>query len=440
MHSFRKILLLVLNILGLRLLCELILRIFIEHPLKTSFYGSVSKEDVKPMQAQHGVKVSNGYGWAHLGWLADPDREIYRIEEYRAEKWKIAGKARYGSFLMKRGGRFRVIGIPKKTGTGHLIGEVEVEVLKGMAPVSRPEIACEWKTLFKPVIYGDYINDHTVYRDKEGSWRLTGITSKSNGDYSREKYFASAVSREFPPGEGMRETSPAADFGELAWAPHVIEEGGIYHIFWSPHRLESMTSTDGISWENRKTVIDKPFHKFFRDAMIFKVAEGQWLLYTTARGLFFSRVDVYQSFDLKGWQYIGPALRTSWGSERNSPFASTESPFVIEYKGRYYLSITYNNDTAFWHGLLLPLKIWIDRDSYNDTLIFHSENPYYFGCYKGRKNTPSPIARLKAHAPEYVNMSEKDEWYITTCGWPWVASITKGEVAVAKIAWREIKR
>lgn len=439
MGTLKRILLPAMNVIGLRLICEAALRIFIERPLKTSFYGSVSKEDARTMQAQHGVKVSNGHGWAHLGWIADPDRETYRIEEYSAGRWETAGNVKYGSFLVKKGGRFRVSGISRKTVTSHLIGEVEVEVLKDRAPVFRPEIAGEWKTLFKPAIYGDYINDHAVYRDNEGNWRLVGITSKTNGDYSREKYFASAVSREFPPDEGMEESTPVADFGELAWAPHVINEGGIYNIFWSPHRLERMTSVDGISWENRETVINKPFNKFFRDAMIIRVADGQWLLYTTARGFFFSRVDVYQSFDLKGWQYIGPALRTSWGSERNSPFASTESPFVIEYKGGYYLSLTYNNDTAFWHGLLLPLKIWLDRESYNDTLIFHSENPYYFGCYKGRKNTPSLIARLKAHAPEYVNVPEKGEWYITTCGWPWVATITKGEAAVARIAWREIK-
>ena len=439
MMAFKRVVFLILKILGLRLICEAGLRIFIERPLKTSFYGSVSREDVRSLQARHGVKASGGFNWAHLGWIADPDRETYRIEEYRSGKWETAGNARYGSFLMKKGGRFRVFGVPKKAGIGHLIGDAEIETQKGKAPVFRPEITGEWKTLFKPGIYGDYINDHAVYRDNEGEWRLVGITSKTKGDYSREKYFASAVIREFPPDEGMKESVPVADFDEPAWAPHVIKEGGIYYIFWSPHRLERMTSEDGIIWENRKTVISKPFHKFFRDAMIMKVADGQWLLYTTARGLFFSRVDIYQSFDLESWQYIGPALRASWGSERNSPFASTESPFVIEYKGAYYLSITYNNDTAFWHGLLLPLKIWFDRDTYNDTLIFHSENPYYFGCYKGRKNTPSLIARLKAHAPEYVNVPEKNEWYVTTCGWPWVATITKGEAAVAPMVWREIK-
>jgi hypothetical protein len=440
MQIIKRIFLIFIKIIGLRLAGEACLRIFVEWPLKTSFYGSISKEDVPSCQARYGVKVSSGYGWAHLGWVADPDMETYRVEEYCSGKWEIAGSAEYGSFLINRGGRFRVFGIPGKCGAEHLIGEAEGEILKGSAPVFRPEIAGEWKTLFKPGIHGDYINDHTVYRDDKGYWRLIGITSKTRGDFSREKYFAAGVSREFPPDEGMSETLPVADFGELAWAPHVIKEGGIYYIFWSPHRLERMTSRDGIVWGNRENVIRKPFHKFFRDAMIIKVADGQWLLYTTARGRFFSRVDIYQSFDLKGWQYIGPTLSSSWGSERNSPFASTESPFVMEYKGGYYLSLTYNNNTAFWHGLLLPLKIWFDKVSYNDTLIFHSENPYSFGCYKGRKNTPSLIAGLKAHAPEYVNVPEKDEWYITTCGWPWVAAITKGEAAVAPIVWREVKR
>ena len=42
----------------------------------------------------------------------------------------------------------------------------------------------------------------------------------------------------------------------------------------------------------------------------------------------------------------------------------------MQYKDRYYLSVTYNNDTFFWNGLLLPFKIWLDRDSYNDNSHF----------------------------------------------------------------------
>ena len=123
--------------------------------------------------------------------------------------------------------------------------------------------------------------------------------------------------------------------------------------------------------------------------MIVQVAPDQWLLYTTARGRFFSQIDVYQSFDLTCWQYIRTALASSFGSERNSPFASMESPFVAKYNDGYYLSVTYNNDTLFIHGVLMLFKVWLDKESYNDTLVFYADNPYDFGVYKGKKRSPN---------------------------------------------------
>ena len=217
-----------------------------------------------------------------------------------------------------------------------------------------------------------------IYRDAAGRWRLLGITAKGDGDYSREKFFTAAVESgsgtRFPPSE-MIEEEPVGDLGELAWAPHVLDSGGAYHLFWSPHRLHRMTSADGVHWRDHRIVIEAPQHRFFRDAMVLEVAPGQWLLYATGRGAYFSRVDVYQSFDLAGWQYIGAALRTAWGSGRNAIFASTESPTSIPFAGRYYLAVTYNNDSFVWTALLLPLKVWLRRRSYNDTLVFHSDNP-----------------------------------------------------------------
>jgi hypothetical protein len=330
--------------------------------------------------------------------------------------------------------------VPGDGAAPRLLGEVDVAAEDVKSPaVYKPAIAGPWQVLFKPQIYGYYINDHAVYRDAKGDWRLAGITHKSDGNYNEEKYFAVGTSREFPPDQGMTEEKPIADFGELAWAPDVISENGTYYMFWSPHRLERMVSPDGINWDDRETVLAAPYHRFFRDGMVIKVAEGQWLLYTTARDWFFSQVDIYQSFDLRQWQYTGTALQSNFGSERNSPFASTESPFVMQYRDRYYLSLTYNNDTFFWNGLLLPFKIWPDRPSYNDTLIFQSDNPYDFGVYGGRYNSPTLVTRLEAHGPEYIYLPEKDRWYITTAGWPWVSSITAGEAAVAPLQWEPVK-
>jgi len=437
----RGILIVVAVLLVLWLILEIGLRIYVEMPLATDFYGSAKREEVIALQQQAGLRVNQGSGWIHLGWIADPERETYRVEKQNGENWQELATVRFGSYLSRRGsGLYRVWAVPKGAASPRLLGEVSVSVLDtSEAPVYRPAIAGPWKVLFKPKIYGYYINDHTVYADITGHWRLVGITHKSDGNYNEEKYFAVGRSPDFPPVAGMSEEKPVADFGELAWAPHVIAENATYYMFWSPHKLYRMVSTDGINWDQRETGLEVPYHKFFRDAMIIKAAEGQWLLYTTAKGWFFSQVDVYQSFDLRHWQYIGTALGSTCGSERNSPFASMESPFVTPYGGRYYLSITYNNDTFFWNGLLLPINIWLDRQSYNDTLVFQSDNPYDFGVYGGAGNAPSLVARLKAHGPEYIHLPDNDRWYITTAGWPWVSSLTAGEAAVAPLEWLPIE-
>lgn len=415
-------------------LLELAVRFYVAAPLAVDFYGSIPRHAVRERQQRHGVRVASGLGWAHLGWIADPDAEGYRIERLGDGAWRTAATVRFGSVLLHEGGTYRVVAVPLDGSAARVLGEVVVTITAGEAPLFVPRIDGPWQPLFRPARSGDYINDHTIYRDAQGRWRLIGITAKGKGNYAAEKRFASAVSADFPPAAEMEEDAPLADFGELAWAPHVIKADDTYHLFWSPHRLHRMTSLDGIAWGDHSVVMAKPFHRFFRDAAIINVAEGQWLLYCTARGRYFSRVDLYQSFDLEGWQYIGPALRTGFGSERNGIVASTESPAVTVYRDRFYLALTYNNDSFFWPALLLPLNIWLGRESYNDTLVVHSANPYDFGIYRGRTRSPT-LTRLRAHAAEFVYQPQLDRWFITTAGWPWVATLTAGEVAVAPLAW-----
>ena len=425
-------------LLGLWLLLEIGLRWYVESPLTTDFYSSASREGLLPRQSPNGVRTVSGSNWIHLGWIADPDAETYRIEKLVNGMWNEIGTTEFGSFLIRDGGgQFRVWRVPKNGNQPEILEEVTANFFGSPSPVYIPRISGEWKSLFRPEKSGSYLNDHTIYQDAEGNWRLIGITSKTDGDYNQEKYFAVGVSPDFPPSNGMSEAEPIADFGELAWAPHVIHDGNKYHIFWSPHKLHQMESNDGILWENHQVTMPAPYHKFFRDAMVLQVAEEQWLLYTTARGKYYSQVDIYQSFDLREWQYIRTALSSSWGSERNSPFSSMESPFVVNYQGHYYLSLTYNNDSFFLPGLLLPFKVWLNPASYNETLVFHSDNPYDFGVYRGRNTSPTLLTELETHAPEFVYNPDTDTWYITTAGWPWVATLTSGEAAVALLEWQK---
>lgn len=422
--------------LGLWALLELAVRRVAARPCRVGFYGSVARDEVRALQAEVGLRTARGPGWVHLGWIADPARERYRVERRAEGGWRPCGEARFGSFLAARGGTFRVLARPRGGGSARVVGAAEVEPEEGSPPLFVPRIAGPWRPLFRPRRHGRYVNDHCLYRDARGDWRLLGITSETDGDFAAERRFAAGVSRHFPPEGEMREDPPVADFGELAWAPHVVRASDGWHLFWSPHVLHQMRSDDGIAWHDHRVVLRETRHPFFRDPMLLEVAPGQWLLYTTARGRWFSCVDVYQSFDLRRWQYIRTALRTGPGSERNSPFASTESPTVATHRGRYYLSVTYNNDSWFWPGLLLLRKRWPNPASYNDTLVFHSACPYDFGCYRGRRRAPTLVARLEAHAPEWVEHPDTGEWWITTAGWPWVASLTSGEVAVAPLGWQ----
>jgi hypothetical protein len=434
----KTILIILMIIPVLWLLLEIIMRWYVESPLTTDFYASTLREAILPPQREISVQTVSGPGWIHLGWIADPEAETYRIEKRVDGTWSEIDRAEYGSCLLRdSGGTFRVLRVPKNGGQPEALGEAVMDSTASPSQVFIPHITGEWTTLFRPEKSGHYINDHTVYQDAEGNWRLIGITSKTDGDYNQEKYFAVGVSADFPPANGMTEAEPIADFGELAWAPHVIRAGEKYHIFWSPHKLHQMESKDGILWENHEVTMPAPFHKFFRDAMVLQVAERQWLLYSTARSRYYSQVDLYQSFDLRTWQYIRTALSSSRGSERNSPFSSMESPFVVDYQGHYYLSLTYNNDSFFWPGILLLFGMWRNLASYNETLVFHSDNPYDFGIYRGRDNSPTFLTELKTHSPEFVYKPDTDSWYITTAGWPWVATLTSGEAAVAALEWQK---
>ena len=418
-------------------LVELVMRLM---PYPTDFYGSISRADAQQRQAEIGLKLAGGQNWAHLGWIADPENEIYRIERHSETGWEKTAECEFGSFLCRESGAYRVVSVNKKTSAEKLIGEQDVLIRKTPLIKYRPQISGEWKKLFLPSKSGSYLNDHTLYQDNKGDWRLIGITSKTNGDYGQEKSFAVGCSPDFPPAAEMREQDSIADFGELAWAPDVIEHEGKWYLFWSPHKLHHMVSEDGITWREHAVILEKPYHRFFRDPMLYQVGESQWLLYTTARGKYFSRVDIYQSFNLKEWQYIRPALRNSRGSWYNSAFASTESPFLVPYQGAFYLSVTYNNGPTFISGLLLLLKRWPKAESYNDTYVFCADNPYDFGVFRGKEHSESLLTRLAAHAPEWVENPVSGEWYLTSAGWPWAATITSGEAAYAPLSWEKINQ
>ena len=490
--------------------------------LRTDFYSSIARDQVAAFQHSVGVRASAGTDWIHAGWIADPEHESYQVYLRRAQDigsdgWRRVATTRHGSALVREadaGGAYevKVEAISDADAAPREVGIATVRTAGEAGPRQRPVIVGPWRQLFRPSVAGDYINDHTVFRDGTGRWRLLGITGPGRGDYTAEVRLAHGVAPERarpamengadrPPAPdagldepssgamprndgaqpsssampqnrvaqrsgaaphdgaesstapqatfaellasgGMTEDEPVADYRQPAWAPHVLRDGaGLFHLFWSPHRLAHAVSSDGAHWYRRPDAIPRASGWFFRDAMVLEVARGQWLAYATSRGWWYSAIDVYQSFDLDHWQRIGTAWQAGRGSERNALVSSAESPFVVAHDGHYYLSLTYNNESGVLAPVLLALGIWKGTSaSYNDTLVFASTNPYDFGQWRGHQRPSQLVAELETHAPEFIHDESDGTWYVTTCGWPLAATLTSGEVAAAPLRWEVIAR
>ena len=76
-------------VLGMWLLIEIGMRLYLERPLKTGFYSSIPQETIHQRQRQVSVRV------------ADPDAESYCIEQQKGDGWETIGHARFGSFFTR---------------------------------------------------------------------------------------------------------------------------------------------------------------------------------------------------------------------------------------------------------------------------------------------------------------------------------------------------
>lgn len=311
-----------------------------------------------------------------------------------------------------------------------------------------PVIAGEWKLLFKPdPSIGIYINDHTLYRhESTGQWHLIGITyTNKPTDPASEVYFAHGVGDELIVEGGYKDTMQRLfDSKESAWAPYAFNHDGKAIIFFGPQRISTSSSTDGMNWEKERVLkkipevwkTDGSVNPVHRDAMIIQVEEEgktKWLMYATALKTTYkdkknySAVELFESSDLEIWESRGFALTTSGDAPYNLPYSSCESPFVMKYGDYYYLSVTYVD-----YGQTVP---W--NETYSNTIIFRSiepSNPYSFGDYNGDESMI--VARLKAHAPEYVVDPKTGKWHITSCGWAGNDIPFSGGVGIAELEWK----
>ncbi len=288
-----------------------------------------------------------------------------------------------------------------------------------------PKIVGDYKPVFKPnqtrpERQGQwYTNDHCFIKGDDGQWHAYGIIGKKPASpWGGEKNLFhvsgdSLMSNDWVEHEYALSVDPAYD--RVLWAPHAIKHGDMYYMYYAGgNRQENAntycswgtvqvsTSKDLFNWTRSESnpIISEPGHA--RDAYLVKFDNEYYMYYTRTYDEVDHRstVAVRRSPDLEYWSsfkraHIQP-LKNDWGGD-------AESPYVVKYKGLYYLFVC------------------IASSSYDVTCVYWSENPLDFP----RENL---VCKLDSHAPE-VLYDEKDGWFISTTGW------NKDGLYIAKMVW-----
>jgi sucrose-6-phosphate hydrolase SacC (GH32 family) len=272
-----------------------------------------------------------------------------------------------------------------------------------------------------------YVNDHTFVRDGDGVWHLFGITHAEPARPHDERHLAHATAPTLRGPWTKRPFALSADPAwneSVLWAPHVVRHDGRFWMFVcgggpSPteFRIQLATSDDCASWTRHaeNPLIVDGYEA--RDPMVLRVG-GRWVLYYTATS---SRtgghhvVVATESADLVHWRgrrivYTDPCTGTYGGP--------TESPFVVERAGRYYLFIGPD-----WEGLLRSHERTgrYDPKAYRRTRVLESDDPFAFSL-------ASQVGTLDAHAAEVV-VDETGVSWVSHCGWG------QGGVFLAPLHW-----
>jgi beta-fructofuranosidase len=251
-----------------------------------------------------------------------------------------------------------------------------------------------------------YINDHTVFQTEDGKWHLIGIT--------HQKVLGGKLPVPWAEEEFIHAVAPALDgpwtvlapilpvdrkLGEThVWAPHVVKQGGQYYCFYAAggghwtSMINLAQSSDAMTWTRYSG--NPLFRDFYdaRDPMALQDGD-RWILYYTktfSREERRSTVAYRTSDDLAHWSEPGFAyvVRSLPATLPNSQY--TESPFVVLYRGLYYLFMC-TPDLG-----------------YQATRVFVSKDPFNF-------DEPDEITTLIAHCAEVVKDGER--YYLTHAGW-----------------------
>lgn len=245
-----------------------------------------------------------------------------------------------------------------------------------------------------------YLNDHTVVRAHDGRWHLFGITGDRvppgqvpDSGLEDTLAHASAPTLDGPwtNHDDVLEVDPGYHGEQHLWAPHVIEEDGVWHMFYAAGgaagaAINLATSTDLIHWQRHP---DGPLFRGIvaRDPMVLRVGDQWGMYYTEVAAVGGHHVVAHRtSRDLVRWSGAGTAFEDP---TTEATVSITESPFVVEHEGAFHL-------------FLGP------RNGYAGTDVFRSTDPFRFEIADWSGHVPG-------HAVEVVR--EDDAWRATAAGW-----------------------
>jgi len=245
-----------------------------------------------------------------------------------------------------------------------------------------------------------YINDHCIIEGKDG-WHLYGITHEQPADPMHERDFVHATAKTLD--QRPWDKKPFAltfdpKLGENhLWAPHVIEKGGTYYMFYCAgsqvsnyhYRIHLATSKDLTHW----TRYDKNplFEDFYdaRDPMVIKVGNLYHMYYTANwdTGDSNHTVNLRTSRDLLHWSTAQVVFAHS---EKGTWGGPTESPFVVPYGDHFYLFVGPDSD-------------------YHRTVVYRSSNPYHW-------RQEDLVSEFPSHAAEVIRTKD-GKYFATNSGW-----------------------
>lgn len=276
--------------------------------------------------------------------------------------------------------------------------------------VSRGAVQGPMTHIFDTSPFGPtYVNDHTLVQARDGTWHLFGIFHREPIGEDTEVDFVHAVAQEPDPARwdvGAFEAAPApytlaltADptLGEThLWAPHVVAAEGRYWMMYQGGGKDgdhaSMRLAESEDLYRWSRVADVPLFEdvcHARDPMLVR-RDGAWALYYTRCTSTTKRISgVAYRFSRNLVDWGEPHMALTLPDTPPMPNSGyTESPFVFERGGYWYLSV--DSYPIAWDA----------------TVVYRSLGPFAF---------PSePFTRLRAHAAEWVMSG--DRTFVTHAG------------------------